>query len=506
MSTYLAKYLDSIPLGYSITQMQNALVGHLTDNGWQLLAQSDGAYSDLIPPSTESIGTTKFREVTRIYFPTNTSIVIGGYQACIADAYPQSIRLTALTAGAVTPSVTIGGVTVSGATGSSSSTANDNLLSLYYALRDSANATITGWDHWYNGSDTIICTNKTIASAVTCSATNVTYTAHAAPVQSGALSGYAAVDSTFGPSVTIDLTNGFVYYMSIFSRTFTLATKCIAGVFGPIFVSYIDHDYAVNACPTEGWCTPIELTMGDSSSTNPTAGVRFTHGWSIPTQYTHHAITNVSTATKLKVGETYEFNPQTGHGSPIKPTDCATSYTNGYSSLWNDLVTFGIIGLEVTIAYALSKMFKVLPIAYGGSNPGVQTQNAVRWIPPMQLPDIYKWIGSEPAETACLANPQQEVGINGQGITLEQALDASSDYPTLLLSTVTGLDPAGVVIIKKEAFTYTGTSGGNTLTGVARGANGTTKVRHFVDDQVEPGTWFMKLNGAAMCCGPTQPS
>ena len=511
MSTYLAKYLDSIPLGYSITQMQNALVGHLTDHGWQLLAQSDGNYSDLIPPSTESIGTTKFREVTRIYFPTYTSIVIGGYQACIADAYPQSIRLTALTAGAVTPSVTIGGVTVSGATGSSSSTANDNLLSLYYALRDSANATITGWDHWYNGSDTIICTNKTIASAVTCSATNVTYTAHAAPVQSGALSGYAAVDSTFGPSVTIDLTNGFVYYMSIFSRTFTLATKCISGVFGPIFASYIDHDYAVNACPTEGWCTPIELTMGDSSSTDPRAAVRFTHGWSFPTNYTHHAITNISTATIIDTSTFYEFNPWTGHASPTKPTDHPRSHLSpsgyGTNSYWDDWVTFGIIGLEVSVNLSLYKLFKVLPLAYGGSNPGVQLQNAVRWIPPMQLPDIFKWIGaSEPNETACLANPQPAVGVNGEGITLEEALDASSTYSTLLLSTVTGLDPAGVVIIKKEAFTYTGISGGNTLTGVSRGANGTTKVRHFVDDQVEPGTWFMKLNGAAMCCGPTQPS
>ena len=114
MSDHLASYYDTIPLGYTITQMQNVLVGNLTTNGWQLLAQSDGAYSDLIPPSTETIGTDKFREVTRIHFSSNTAIVIGGgYQVCIADAYPQSIRLTALTAGAVTPSVTIGGVTKS---------------------------------------------------------------------------------------------------------------------------------------------------------------------------------------------------------------------------------------------------------------------------------------------------------------------------------------------------------------------------------------------------------
>jgi len=504
--------MESIPLSCTITQMQNILVGHLTDNGWQLLSQSDGNYSDLIPPSAESIGTTKFREVTRIYFPNNTNIVIGGYQACIADAYPQSIRLTALTAGAVTPSVTIDGVTVSGATGSSSSTANDNLQSLYYALRDSTNATITGWDHWYNGSDTIICTKKTITASVTCSAANVTYAAHAAPVQSGALSGYAAVDATFGPSVTIDLTNGFVYYMSVFSRTFTLATKCLSGTYGPIFASYIDHGYAIDVCPGEGWCTPIELAMGNSSSNKPTADVRFLHQWAIPLYYTHTIIPNQSTAAKLS-SPVYEFNPWTGHGSPQKPTDCTTSYT-GYSvasyNNWETASSFGAIGLEWESGYILSQMFKILPVAFGGSNHNMYSssdyQRSVRWTPPMQLPDIYKWIGSEPNETSCLANPQQAVGVNGEGITLEEALDASSDYSTLLLSTTTGLDSAGVVIIKKEAFTYSGTSGGNTLTGVVRGANGTTKVRHFVDDQVEPGTWFMKLNGAAMCCGPTQPS
>jgi len=492
--------------------MQNLLVGHLTDNGWQLLAQSDGAYSDLIPPSTESIGTTKFREVTRLYFPSNTSIVIGGYQACIADAYPQSIRLTALTAGAVTPSVTIDGVTVSGATGSSSSTAYDNLQSLYYALRDSTNATILGWDHWYNGSNTIICTKKTITAAVTCSATNVTYAAHASPVQSGALSGYASVDSTFGPSVTIDLTNGFVYYMSVFSRTFTLATKCLSGTYGPIFASYIDHDYAVDACPTEGWCTPIELAMGESSSTNPTAAIRFTHQWSFPSVYTHNTITNQSTATKLSVaGDAYEFNPWTGHGSPYKPTDCTTSYTTDAGSFWESNCTLAVVGLEWTSGYTLGITFKILPVAFAGVAHTMKIssheyQAATRWVPPVQLPDIYKWVGTEPNETSCLANPQQAVGVNGEGITLQQALDATTSYSNILLSTVTGLDSAGVVIIKKEAFTYSGTSGGNTLTGVARGANGTTKVRHFVDDQVEPGTWFMKLNGAAMCCGPTQPS
>lgn len=506
MSDFLASYFDTIPLRYSITQTQNILVGNLTAHGWQLLAQSDGDYSDLIPPSTESIGTVKFREIVRIYFPSNTAIVIGGYQVCIADAYPQSIRLTALTAGAVTPSVTIDGVTVSGTTGSSTSTANENLQSLYYALRDSTNATITGWDHWYNGTDTVICTKKTITAAVTCSATNVTYSAHAAPVRSGALSGYASIDSTIGPDVTIDLTNGFVYYMEVFSRSFSLSTKCLSGTDGPIFASYIDHDEAVEACPTDGWCTPIELALGDNSATTLSASARFTHWWAIPTLYTTRAIPNSTTSTAI-VGNMDEFNPFTGHGNPVKPTDCTTSHT-GPSTGWEAYVSFEALCLESANNLTLASTFKVLPVASVGSTRNRYTyyQNSLRWVPPMDLPDIYKWVGSEANETCCIANPHPVMGVNGQGIHLEESMDDTTDYNTLLLSTVTGLPSAGVMVLKNEAITYTGTSGGNTLTGATRGVNGTKKTRHFVNDQVEPGTWFMKINGAALYCGNTQPS
>jgi hypothetical protein len=89
--------------------------------------------------------------------------------------------------------------------------------------------------------------------------------------------------------------------------------------------------------------------------------------------------------------------------------------------------------------------------------------------------------------------------------TLAQALDATTAYTSILLSSTDALPPAGGVIIGTEEFTYTGTSGGNTLTGVTRGADGTTQHRHFVGDVASPVTWFLKVNNGAICCGANKP-
>jgi hypothetical protein len=89
--------------------------------------------------------------------------------------------------------------------------------------------------------------------------------------------------------------------------------------------------------------------------------------------------------------------------------------------------------------------------------------------------------------------------------TLAQALDATTAYTSILLSSTAALPPAGGVIIGTEEFTYAGTSGGNTLTGVTRGANGTTQARHFIGHVVSPVTWFLKVNNGAICCGANKP-
>lgn len=501
MSTFLNSYLNDIPLGYTILQMQNALVGHLTANGWQLLAQVDGDHSDLIPPATETIGTSKFREVVRIYFPNNTTITIGSYQAGIADAYPQSIRLTAKTAGAVQAGVTINGVTVLGAMGSSGSSANDNLQALYYALMDSVDPTITGWTFAYNGNDTLICTAKTPAAVVACSGNaNVNYFAHAQSVLAGARSGYANIDSSIGYSVTVDLTNGFVYYMDIFSRSFTLSTKCLSGTTGPIFASYADHAEALSTLPPNGGlCTPIELLVGNI----PLMKARATHHWAACFAYGNKSIPNIETSQALSTYDgTPEWHPFMGSGAPNTISDCGLAYCNQIGGpvygVEFPLYESGIVGVGTNL-----ERFKSIPLGSGlySSTDSSYRQQSVRFAAPMSLPDLHVWGGTEPNEASALCQVQPPLASYP---TLAQALDATTAYASIQLSSTAGLLAQGSFIIGTEGFTYTGVSGSN-VTGVTRGANGTAQARHFIGHTVYPATWFLKVNNGAVCCGPNKP-
>jgi hypothetical protein len=506
MSTHLAFFPDSIPLGYTILQTQNALVGNLTNNGWQLLAQSDGAWSDVIPPATETIGTATFREVVRIYFPNNTEIKIGSYQVCIADAFPQAIRLTAKTAGAVQAGVTIDGVAVLGAAGSAGSTANDNLQALYYALCDSANATIQGWDYVYNGSDAIIATRKTIGASVTCSGNaNVNYFVHADPVLAGRRSGYATCDATYAYGVTMDLTNGFIYYMEVDSRSFRLGTKCLTGVYGEIFASYVDHAEALAVVPDSPNCTPIELVIGKSNDGNATALVRLTHWWGIPFADGYHSNPDISTtaAGSQYTDTTPDWHPFTGSANKMAISD--VNMDAGYSGITYvsavcPEITVGKLGLNGT--YGNLDGFRVCPLGTMGVSFDVPSKGSTRFCAGLNLSDIFKWSGTEPNETCAWAAVPQ--GMADAGYTIQQAMDATTDYPTLTLNTTTGLPTSGSLQLRTEKISYTGISGA-TITGCTRAVDGTTKVRHFTGEAALPGQWFLKVNRSALLCGVQKP-
>ena len=506
MSNYISVYPDSVPLNQSISQMQAIIIGKLTACGWQQIAFSDGAWTDVIPPATETIGTSKFREVVRVYF-TGTSITIGSYQVCIADAFPQAIMLTAKTAGAVAAAVTIDGVTVTGATGSSGSTANDNLRALYYALRDSADATIQGWTHTYNGTDTIISTRKTIAANVVCSGNaNVAYSLHASAVLAGQRSAYATNDAGYGYSVTTDLASGFIYYMEVDSRSFRLGTKCLSGVYGEIFATYVDHAEALAVLPNSPRCTPIELVIGTSNN-DSTARGRLTHWWGIPMASGYNAIPNVDTSSPAPVywNTNPDWHPFSGSAESFAVSDVGLHHC-GYSGTgtqeFSREVTLGKLGISRVSGQ--TDAFRVAPLASGpvsfDTYAGYQT--STRFIAGLNLSDIRKWSGSEPNEACAWAAVPPVMAPSAY--TLQQAMDAATDYTAITLNTTAGLPPTGSVQIGLEKIDYAGISGA-TLTGPTRGADGTGKARHFVGDPVLSGQWFLKVNYSALCCGPVKP-
>lgn len=511
MSQLLAPYYDSIPASYLPVQMQNLFVGNLTANGWQLLAQVDGSYSDVIPPATETIGTSKFREVVRIYFPDNVTVKIGSYQACIADAFAQSILVWQKTGGAVQAGVTIDGVSVLGAMGSAGSSSQDNLRALYYALKDSTNPTIQGWDYWYDGGDNLVCTNKTITTNKVCSGNaNVNYTNLASSVRSGARSGYVNVDVNYAYGVTVDLTNGFVYYMDVFSRSFKLGTKCNSGSYGPVFAYYADHATALAAMPAGGNCTPIELIVGIDDEVSGKAYCRPTHWWAIPTRYSSQTMSNVDYFVSCPPYAIDDCHPFTGATLPRVPSDAGLSYWNGSSRAIQDTVIFREMGGSDAQSSSNqgAYQFKLVPVSSLGVVVAQYGLNcfSIRFQPPQVLADIYKWNGTEPIETSALGASVPVPGALGSGLTLQQALDDTTSYTTFTLSSTSGLNATGGgFFIGSEFFTYTGLSG-TSPTGVQCAQEGTARRRHFVGDPVQPAMWFLKINGGAICSGNQKPS
>jgi hypothetical protein len=523
MSTFLNTYLLDIPLGYTITQMQNRFVGHLTDNGWQLLAQVDGlgGYSDLIPPTTEIIGTSTFREVVRIYFPDNGTMRIGSYQACIADAYHEKMYFLANPhcSGNWRVGAKFGDTLVYGQTGSSTSTYLDNFRTFAYALLDSAASIpfLSDWDIRFNDKDCVELTRKTFGDSLLYAINGLPDPSNhmadptvtllqymSQQVLAGAQSDYARVGLSYAYSVTVDLTNGFVYYMEVWSRSFSLSTKCISGVTGPIGASYIDHAEALAMMPPSPYCTPIELWVGEFGSDAKLGYGVVTHVWSVFSAYSAPGVLNTG-ATALSPLYTADFNPWVGMGAPYMVSDSPASYgdAGGYAPsthFWGPF-TLGRLGIDGTDT-GLDE-YKVVPLGSSGNYLRAAGATAsTKWLPASNLPGFNKWNGTEPNEVSAMSQIQPAPSTYP---TLAQALDDTTAYTSILLSSTAALPSAGGVIIGTEEFTYTGTSGGNTLTGVTRGADGTTQARHFIGDVVSPVTWFLKMNNGAICCGTNKP-
>ena len=204
-----------------------------------------------------------------------------------------------------------------------------------------------------------------------------------------------------------------------------------------------------------------------------------------------------------------DFNPWTGHGSPYKPTDSINCYT-GYAThsyvTANPPQILAVLGLATDSDLdPVSNIFKIMPLAFAGNILYSSYQAGNRFMRSFLCPDIHKWSGTEPNEASCVAHLMPPIGTNGSGTTLAQAMDDITMYNSLTVSDTSGLPAQGTVVVGAEAISYSGLSGGNTLTGCTRGANGTTKIRHFIGDTLKIATWFLKINNGALCWGASAP-
>ncbi len=551
MSNVLYFGSAEIPLATSIAGMQSTLKGLFTTAGWQVhYEQVPGTTGilDLLPPAAQAVGDAMFKEVTRLIF-TATSIQVQSYPFCYATGKGQTRIVWSgsypnTSAGAVAHSLTINGVTVSGAVGSTSSTANDNHRSLFNALRASTDPTITDWNFYYFQADAnaaapvdcIICVRKTVtATQQTFAAGNCTtslintagkYATPFIPVMTpGDLPpvGFVSGASTPTPfAIPVDLSSGWVYVLSVLDRTFYLASRTVNGRYGPIVSTYANHADALAAVPPSKFASIIEnfTAILDGSVSGQASGsvwLRPAKMWGVSNQAYDEPNASPSTGYSNAV----MLHPFLAAGFPYEPFDAAMNLYSGFNYLI-PATAYGMSGAQAA-TWAGKDIVVPLGIRDGGWVPsgagsGADTASnlsavasapyigfpsvatASFFTPAFDLPDLWHGLTTAPDETAHL------VGLEDGSTTTTTDIDDSTTPSSLTFTDLSAWPAADAYfVIHREPWHYT-TRSGNTVSGLTRALYGRPMVKSMAGDKVRPGQFFVKFNNAAIPAGIHPPA
>lgn len=415
------------------------------------------------------------------------------------------------------------GVTaVSGATGNTGSTAKDNLRALYVALRASADPKVTDFTWSYqkaspqNADDTLdwIVGVRTTLAAIKDSPAWVSGNANVNVYQAGEYRPAGVVPADMMPGmatptlgtmgITIDLNNGFIYYLQINARGFALATKTNANFFGPLHACWADHTKALAVMPTTfdpRWCGVNELLVGyDNAATSNLSVAIPAKMMVLPSKMS----TSPTQAYDMLGSSFYGVFAASGFRYRNQFCDMITPSTG--SPFFNTFAPLAASGIFAGTNEQAADDFQIHRMAMQGTAEVVLScaspaeNNIAAVTPALDITDWYKFRGTATNESLALV--ADTVNLT----TLGQAMDDTTAYTTLNIGSTAGFAAAGFIVIENEIIQYTGLSGGDTLTGVTRARYGTAKQQHWVGDAVYQGLWFTIINGGALLCGPTKPS
>ena len=474
---------------------------------------SNICYAYFIPPAGEDIGNAYARDLIYMTWATTTMTIQPVKQ--MLQNVPSIVGVYEKTGGAVAASLTIDGVTVTGSVGSSVSSAKDNLYSLYAAIKASSDPAFTGHKWIYqrpspmNAQDT----NDWIIGVKQADVAMPSYSVNAnvnmslmtqrtkqtIQTQAYQWAGYL--------TLSIDLTNGFIYFMQVNSRSIAIATKTNTGLYGPIHACYADNTKAL-ACMPESIdpliITTMELwvgTVGSSSEDTSTAypacywkiPVANNTGW-VSTIYTngYSGGDNVFGGGRVRDmftdGAGYagysDFEFDNSQSVISKNFYCSSSFNGGAASDDFQIHRMGDTGVKAG--------------TLGESYPSYNSINGASYaLPIVDIQDWYKNRGTFSNEALCL------VADTVNHTTLSAGL--SSSATTINVGSTAGFAPIGYVVINQELIQYTGMTG-TSFTGCTRGCFGTKAVQHYDADNLYQGIWFTIINGGALMAGYTKPA
>ena len=407
------------------------------------------------------------------------------------------------------------GAYITGATGSAGSTAIDNLKALYVALKNSSDPAALAWS-WYwnppapqnsNDANTYITgvqktpgDDKNIACNGNVYPLNPSYymVSSGFNIKAG-ITPVCFIPWTINPTateiiLTCDLVNGFIYYLQMNKRAFTLATKTNSAFYGPIHACYGTHSYAVSSVPDTVFpIAPIELVVG----------------------YDGLSSTSVSYATPAK---TYVLSPyiallpsfpnlsnyqggMIGNGASSRNT-----FYEAYNA-YNNVGGIAAVPLVASGIYATSNNdtddFQIHKMVMNGNfntNGFLDTTspNTASIVPALEITDWYKFVGTATNESLAL------VADTVAATTLSSGLDSTTAYTTITVADASSFAATGFIIIEGEIFQYS-SKAGNVLTISYRAKYGSVGAYHWAGDKVYQGLWFTIINGGALFCGYTKP-
>jgi hypothetical protein len=443
-------------------------------------------FIDFIPPSDQAIGDSKAREAVRMQF-NGGGISMGPVQELLTGI-GQQILVSGATAGAVTVSLTINGVTVS-YTGSAPNTTNDNNRGLFDALKASVDANFTDWKWTWVGY--IHGQRNTVASNIVPTVANCTLYfpgCSASPQMQ-----YAGIATP--EAITIDLINGFVYYLQVNKRGLALGTKTNLGFYGPMHACYGDNATAVAQVPATDYgpnCTVMELVVGyDDVAANTGAVGRFSHYW---------GDTNTSTYVGGYIDYSVNFCghafTRQNHPNIIQDWSNSVAGAGGLNNPWIVLRGEGLFtGADSGVAWAVHRMACDPDTSYPYVNGGGYSARCVG--PVFSGLDWYRFVGTLNNEQMVLApHTDFETKVTGTLLATDLSIPVTS---------TAGFPASGWISIQGEIIQYTSKDATHFL-GCTRGKYATVAYKQYDQTLVSIVGWYVKINTGLIFWGYQKPT
>jgi hypothetical protein len=454
---------------------------------------STNMYGFFIPPVTETIGNSVSRELVKISCNSSAISIVPIQE--LLTAMPQCNSFYAATSGAVTLSITINNVTVS-YTGIAGNTAVQNARGLFEAVSTSTDANFLAWEWKWTSSllglsnySYFLATKKIPANNITITTSNITTITKSVYAQPQ----IQRTGVTRSYTMTIDLLNGFIYYLQVCSRGIALAIKTNAGFYGPCHACYGNNAEALVQMPANDHTllpvTPIELVVGyDDIATNTGGYGKITHWWVVYPDY----------GNRFGV-----LNPETDYQS------CNVFTKHGISGYVSDTMgnvsSFADINITMKSEGLFSdgdngNMYTIHRLTMNSDTTWTYTltmgANGRGIVPELTNLDWYRYVGT-------LANEQLVLAASTDFTTTITSTASATD-DTLTVASTTGFPATGYIVADGEVIQYTGTTP-TSFTGCTRGKYATNPVSQLNGTTVNVAMWLVKINTGLLLAGYQKP-